>query len=439
MDEKTLQDKQIEDELRSGRTTDASVPPGARQFPCVNCGGPLVFMPGTTHLKCPYCGTENDIPLDADDDSYLRENDFLEALEAENQHQEDTTPGPVRDVIRCTYCGANTTVNERKSSDLCPYCGHPLSLQNLTRTRLNVQAVLPFQIAEEKALIIYRNWVKTRWFAPNNFKRRVTRGEAMRGCYMPYWTYDAVTTTWYTGQRGTVYYVTQMVPVTVNGKTTMQPRQVPKSRWTPSSGRVQNTFDDILVPAAQSVPMNIQSGLQPWNLQKLQPFRQEFLAGFVTETYQVGLKDGFETAKQLMEPAIRQTIVRDIGGDQQRISSTRSEYANITFKHILLPIWLSAYAYGGKTYRFTINAQTGEVSGDRPYSVWKIALAILAGLIVLGLVYYFLGDGDGGGMGYYESYSVVALGMWSRFRAIWRRGSGFFKRRPVVENSAVTQ
>ncbi len=391
MDDQTKAEQTELDQVRSGQTRDTAIPDGAKQFPCVKCGGPLVFMPGSTHLKCPYCNTENDIPIDKDDKSYLTEHDYLKALQDEEAHQQTDSAYPTQDVVRCTYCGANTTISERKTSDLCPYCAHPLAMTNLSKVRLNVQALLPFQINSDKAVDIYRNWVKSRWFAPNDFKWRATRGEAMKGIYMPYWTYDAIATSYYTGQRGDVYYVTQMVPVTVNGRTQMQAQQVPRIRWTRVSGNVQVGFDDILIPAAKSVPPEIQDGLKPWNLQKLAPFRREFLAGFVTETYQVELKDGFGLAKERMQPHIMGAIQQDIGGDQQRVDSQKTQYAKVTFKHILLPVWLSAYAYGGETYRFTINAQTGEVSGNRPYSKWKIGLTILLALALLIALFFGLG------------------------------------------------
>ena len=385
-----MDDAKMLDELRSGKTDDPAKPPGARQFPCKNCGGPLLFMPGTTHLKCPYCGTENDIPLDAEDDTFLKENDFLSALEKENKRLESQTDAPDADAVRCTNCGAVTTVSASRTSDKCPYCGSPLAMQNHYQFKLNVQAVLPFVIDSEKALSIYRSWIASRWFAPSDFKRRATRGEAMNGVYLPYWTYDSQTRTWYTGQRGDAYYTTEMVPVTQNGKTTMQPRQVRRVRWSPASGNVSVFFDDVLVPAAQSLPIYLQDGLRPWRLENLKPFRQEFLAGFVTETYQVGLKDGFDDAKVRMEPEIENAIRRDIGGDEQRIVSKQSEYSKVTFKHILLPVWLSAYAYNGETYRFTVNAQTGEASGDRPWSVWKIAAAVVAGIAAVAALAYLL-------------------------------------------------
>ena len=88
-----------------------------------------------------------------------------------------------------------------------------------------------------------------------------------------------------------------------------------------------------------------------------------------------------------MGPRIDDTIRRDIGGDVQRISSKSTVYTDITFKHILLPVWISSYTYKDKVYRFLVNAQTGEVQGERPWSVWKITFAVLGGLALAGAIY----------------------------------------------------
>jgi hypothetical protein len=92
-----------------------------------------------------------------------------------------------------------------------------------------------------------------------------------------------------------------------------------------------------------------------------------------------------------MARAIQQDIRRDIGGDEQRITSVRTQYNSTTYKYILLPVWLSVYRYGDKVYRFVVNARTGEVHGERPYSAIKIALAVIAALIVLGFLLYLFG------------------------------------------------
>jgi hypothetical protein len=60
-----------------------------------------------------------------------------------------------------------------------------------------------------------------------------------------------------------------------------------------------------------------------------------------------------------------------------------------TFKHILLPVYISSYNYDGKQYSFYVNGQTGKIHGTRPYSFWKIFLAVVFGIIILGGVAYF--------------------------------------------------
>jgi hypothetical protein len=163
---------------------------------------------------------------------------------------------------------------------------------------------------------------------------------------------------------------------------------VQRTRWSYVSGRVENTFDDILVLASNSLPRKIAQRLEPWDLKNLVPYRDEYLSGFVAESYQVDLPQGFESAKQIMDGVIRQTICRDIGGDHQRIASVETQYENVTFKHTLLPVWISAYRYREQVFRFLVNARTGEVQGERPYSAWKITVLVLS--ILLAVLVIFL-------------------------------------------------
>ena len=89
------------------------------------------------------------------------------------------------------------------------------------------------------------------------------------------------------------------------------------------------------------------------------------------------LGDGFEEACKTMDTDIRHRVRRDIGGDEQRIHSVSTQHDNVTFKHILLPVWISTYRYNNKPYRFLINGRTGEVQGERPWSWAKILLLVL--------------------------------------------------------------
>ena len=91
-----------------------------------------------------------------------------------------------------------------------------------------------------------------------------------------------------------------------------------------------------------------------------------------------------------MDRTIDRDVRFDIGGDRQRVNGIETQVSDVTFKHILLPVWMAAYKFRGKTYRFVVNGRTGRVQGERPWSAWKIALAVIAGLIVAGVAGYVI-------------------------------------------------
>jgi hypothetical protein len=208
------------------------------------------------------------------------------------------------------------------------------------------------------------------------------KGRAMTGVYTPYWTFDAATRSQYAGQRGDHYTVQEQV--VVNGK--RETRSVTKTRWSAKRGWVSRAFDDVLVLASRSLPQGYTQNLAPWKLDDLAPYRADYLAGFTAEGYTVPLAEGHQTARGIMEGIIRDDVRRDIGGDEQRIDRVSTDWSAETFKHILLPVWLAAYKFDGRTYRFVVNGQTGKVQGERPWSKWKIAVAVVLVLAVLGAV-----------------------------------------------------
>ena len=209
--------------------------------------------------------------------------------------------------------------------------------------------------------------------------------EKLQGYYLPYWTYDSDTTTYYQGQRGDTYYVTvSRTVVDNNGRQRNIRTQEPRIRWTPVSGRVGTSFDDVTIGATRTISRVIIDALAPWDTTQLKPFDERYLSGFESEEYTIGLDNGFEFAKAKMRVSIEQLIRRDIGGDQQQIISTNTDYDNVTYKNVLFPVWTATFEYKDKLYRYAINAQTGKISGEHPYSYVKIAFAVLGVVLVVG-------------------------------------------------------
>ncbi len=355
-----------------------------KQFPCGNCGADMQFDPSARMIKCQYCGHENPIPQSEED---IHELDFHAHL----AELSEAAPAAETSTVKCQSCAAETTLAPNVAADDCPFCGGHLATDPKATTKIEPKSLLPFKVSAKEALELFRQWVKTRWFAPNKLKHYArTDSSRLAGMYVPYWTYDANATTFYRGERGDHYYVTESYTATENGKAVTKTRRVRRTRWSSVSGVVYDNFDDILILASRSLPKKYADRLEPWDLPSLVPYDQKYLAGFRAENYQIGLGEGFDQAKDVMAVTIRRTVNHDIGGDEQRISTMRTQHDNVTFKHILLPVWISAYRLGETIYRFLVNARTGEVQGERPYSAIKIALAVIAALGVIGsLVYLF--------------------------------------------------
>ncbi|MEM6488068.1 MAG: primosomal protein N' (replication factor Y) - superfamily II helicase [Pseudomonadota bacterium] len=370
------------------------------ELPCANCGAQLTYNPGAANLTCPYCGSENEVP---DDDSapwdrpeqQLVERDLQTALAELARADTADDAMVVTTTVKCEICGAEVGFDEpaeageaRREATIaedCPFCASPLSREQAHSHRHPVpQGVLPFAIAELRARKALKAWLATRWFAPNDLKRYAEAGRPIQGVYVPHYTYDAQATCRYRGQRGDAYYVTKRV--TVNGKT--QSRRERRVRWRSASGTVRRHFDDVLVPATATLTefssdADVEAGRR-WDLDGMQGYNTGYLAGFRAEAPSLPLGDGFERAAVAMESALRTNVRRAIGGDEQRIHSMDTRFDGVTFKHVLLPVWLAAYRYNNRPYRVAINGRTAEVRGERPYSWTKIAAAVLFVLLIVG-------------------------------------------------------
>ena len=345
-------------------------------FACTDCGADLKFKPGTQHLNCEYCGAANEIPQI---EGEVEELDFHKYLSEKTEDEEKITAS----FVKCSNCGASSTLEPNITSASCPYCSTPLIVEEATdESVIQPKSLLPFKLDKNGAIEEFKKWIAKLWFAPNDLKKAVLNFDHFKGVYIPYWTFDTDTNTDYIGQRGKHYYVEE--------KSGNETKQVRKTSWTTVRGNVHKFFDDILTVATKSLPEKYIYKLEPWDLENLVPFDKSYLSGFIAEKYQVELSEGFEIAKGIADKEIRNLIEREIGGDEQRITTKNTTYNDIKFKHLLLPVFVSAYKFKGKLFQFLVNGRTGEIQGSRPYSWIKITMAVVAVLAVIGAIIYFI-------------------------------------------------
>jgi hypothetical protein len=342
------------------------------QYPCSSCGASVEYAPGTTVLSCPYCGAQT--PLQPTG-VQVREHAYAEFAQLPRKPIATLAPH----VFKCRGCGAVTESD--KLSDRCQFCDAPLVADAADGDMVTPEAVLPFQLDRPAMRESLRKWASSRWFAPNSLKK-VTEAEASRSTYLPHWTYDADTTSAYRGERGDHYWETETY--TENGET--KTRQVQRTAWHPVSGVVGRSFDDVLVTGTSKVTPKHLESLEPWPLLEAEAYRPEYLAGHETLRYDVEPEQGLDRAKQTMQSVIQNDCRQDIGGDEQRVHSIDTEYRDVMFKLMLLPVWVAVYLHGGKTYNVLVNGRTGEVAGERPYSALKIAAAIALAVLIIAAI-----------------------------------------------------
>lgn len=344
-------------------------------FPCDQCGADFRFDPERGLLLCDHCGNTSEISGSGPwSGGSIREIDFQTAIadRLPSQEMEETR------VTKCPNCAAQVEFDPGVHAAECPFCATPVVADTGSNRHIKPKGLLPFALDEQTARSEMNQWLGGLWFAPNGLQEYARKGRKMTGIYVPYWTFDAQTHSAYRGEHGTVYYETRRV--VRNGKS--ETVRVAKVRWRPASGRVARFFDDVLVLASRSLPKKYTDGLEPWDLSALEPYQPEYLAGFRAEAYGVALDEGYSEARSHMDRVIMRDVKFDIGGDRQRVHAIDTRVSDVTFKHILLPVWLAAYKYRGKSYRFVVNGRTGAVQGERPWSGWKIAFAVIVGLIL---------------------------------------------------------
>jgi ribosomal protein S27E len=288
--------------------------------------------------------------------------------------------------VQCTGCGSVVAFEPPEVAGACPFCGANIVTQPKAADPLVApDGLLPFKVPKDQAQTQVRAWLQSRWFAPSALKR-LAHQEGIAGLYLPFWAYDADTVSNYTGQRGENYTETETYTDS-DGKT--DTREVTRTRWWPTAGQVARSFQDVLIAASRSVPERELNRLAPWDLESLSPYEPAYLAGFKAQRYQLELPEGFEEAKSVMAKVIDRDVRRDIGGDEQIVDSVQTAYSNTGFRHLLLPVWMGAYRFRNKPYQVVVNARSGEVQGERPYSAWKIA-SLVFGIICLIVIIYVL-------------------------------------------------
>lgn len=357
--------------METGGPAGGGVPAAAREaesdrYPCPKCGAGLRYDPAAGGLRCPFCGESRAVEAGG----LAAEKDLDEALAgARRAHESKAGAAPAARRTVCDACGAEVLVPPTEKAGKCAYCGSTRVLEGeADPNRILPDSCIPFAVDRPQAEDLFRKWIRSLWFRPNALRNQTALAE-MRGVMVPYWTFDARADSSWTAMAGYHYYVT-----VGTGK---HRRTVRQTRWTPASGSRRDGYDDLLVLASRGLEPGLIAEIEPFDTKRLVPFRPEYLAGWAAESYAVDVAEAWKQGQARILADQVSRCARDVPGDTHMNLNVNTTLSGQRYRHCLLPVWVAAYIFRGKTWRFLVNGQTGEVRGRAPLSWVKIALLVL--------------------------------------------------------------
>ncbi|MCM1127196.1 MAG: TFIIB-type zinc ribbon-containing protein [Lachnospiraceae bacterium] len=340
---------------------------------CPSCGGVMDFDPATGGLSCPYCGHTEEIPVEDTEAQSAEELALEEADKVENCDW-----GVSKKTVICKACGAESVYDALEISAVCPFCGSNQVMEASDQNTMAPGGVVPFQISDKQAADLFKGWIRRKWFCPKLAKESA-KAKHFKGVYLPFWTFDAMTKSKYQGEFGR-----DKVKKKPNGETQVE------TTWHSVRGNHEEFFDDELICATTNHNQSMLQELEPYNTADNKAYRPEYVAGFAAERYAVGIKEAWQMAKESikykLKGSIEKRIIRENNADRVRNLQVDSVFSKLTYKYLLLPVWISSYKYKEKVYQFMVNGQTGKVSGKTPISIPKVIITIVAIIFIIVLV-----------------------------------------------------
>jgi DNA-directed RNA polymerase subunit RPC12/RpoP len=342
----------------------------SKTYLCPQCGGHMVFDNSEGGLACEFCGyiqiAEKTSTADKGGQVLDLELPTTRAHRwAETQHR-----------LVCDQCGAMTLLAEGERVKRCPYCGsrHLISSAE-TEELIDPQSIAIMQIDQEEAVRRIKQWLFSGSFIPDDLRHNV-RSSTIRAAYYPFWIFDGTLEMGWTCEVNTG-----------TSRTT---------QWETQSGVEYENFKDVLIPGLKAIDRKKLAAIDPYDLGALVDFNPEHLVGRHTLAYDVSMADASLLAREQVAQKIQRSLSGRVltGQSRRNLRSGTLNWSGITYRQVLLPLWISAYGYRGKVYRVFVNGQTGKVSGDRPQDRLKVvgiaAISIIAALIIIFVVIVFL-------------------------------------------------
>jgi DNA-directed RNA polymerase subunit RPC12/RpoP len=346
------------------------------EFNCPRCGATTSFSVHEGGLTCPNCGyyeppKESKIGKAADESEFtVKTMEHADQVRVEGRRE-----------ITCQNCGARTSIPATSLAVTCPFCGsNQVIMREATEDKFRPSFLVPFKVEAPECSTIASQWLGSSWMTPSSLKKVVSLPK-FNGIYLPFWTFDAVTNASWKAEVGHEHTERHFE----GGK--WKERIVTVWRW--ESGHVRLVNDDLIVAGTNRLSGLLLGRIRDFDLKDLAAFEPKFLAGLHAQSYDVPLEQAWDDSRQQMRERTKKACLNQTSTNEVRNFSMTVDFADETWRYILLPIYLITYLYAGKSYTVMVNGQTRSIAGQRPVDwnrVWLVIAALLAPGLLVGLV-----------------------------------------------------
>ncbi len=310
---------------------------------CPTCGAPARFDIIRQQYCCGYCGGSVEIS------EAIAQKQGFRSMQQEKIRRSAEQYRLMR--AGCPGCGAEIVFEENEAISVCAFCGKSLVRGEYLSSEEMPEMILPFRLTREEAAGCLESWCRQH-AAKSEARHLKKQMDQLQGCYLPY--------------------------ELIRGPVTCEVSRMDATRRYRCSGYI----DDVFVNGSKQLDNLLLDGMEPFELDDLQPFDFAYAAG-----QRIKIRDvDADSLKWRVKQEISSKYTPEV---RQVLQTGAVEVWSNADSALRMPVLLPVYYLNAGGTLAAVNGQTGKVSvrADRKsyylFLPWWLK-AILATLVISG-------------------------------------------------------
>ncbi len=297
--------------------------------------------------------------------------------EAPDRKAQEHTPATQTSThnFNCGGCGASMSYDASARTLRCPFCGSERLEKQKEGKTLAPEWIVPFAVSHEQAVATMREFLGTGFWRPGDLARTAVVTH-MTAVYVPYWVFSARTFTYWCAD-------TNQTPPGARGD------------WRPMAGEHRGTYSGVLIGASSTLTPGETSAICPFELNQAKSPEEIDTENYIVEQFRVQRKYARPLARNTLERFEQHSCMKYVPG-RARNMHVNVRLEGLSSVPVLVPVWVMAYGYKGRIFRFLVNGQSGRSTGQAPFSKKKLFMII--GIVLLVILAILLCVGAFGGL-----------------------------------------